>query len=125
MEEKINAIGRPKKPKGNVAGTGNITDTINGLLQRQQISEEKIENQLKEAKEQKVWVTGGFIVLCFTVAAMLVGVGAIFNDYIAMKQATYQSLKDEVNETNIKNQQILDKLDELNLNTSTTTKQVN
>lgn len=53
-------------------------------------------------KSQETWITAGFIALVFIVVGLLVAVGAITNDYFLMKQATYQSLRDKVEETNLK-----------------------
>lgn len=125
MPKETNYIGIPQtKTVGLYKSVGGLKEKLEELALRQDTAEAEIARQIQESKEQKGWVIGGFVVLCFTVAAMLVGVGAIFNDYLAMKQATYQSLKNEVNETNVKNQQILDKLEQLNLDRATTTKQV-
>ncbi len=121
MAKETNYIGIPQtKTIGLYKSVGGLKEKLDELALRQDIAEVEIARQIQESKEQKGWVIGGFVVLCFTVAAMLVGVGAIFNDYLAMKQATYQSLKDEVNDNNTKNQQILDRLNQLNLSTVTT-----
>lgn len=54
----------------------------------------------KQVDDLKVWVIGGFIVLIVAVSGMLIAVGAMAADYFAMKQATYEDLKNKVVEQN-------------------------
>lgn len=49
-----------------------------------------------EIKTQSAWVTGGFIALIFIVVSLLIAVGAMCNEYLLMKQNSYQSLINKI-----------------------------
>jgi len=71
------------------------------------VSQQQISSKLSESGESKlnnldqnvkivVWA------LLIMMAGMVFALGAVFNDYLAAKQATYQNLVDKVNEQNYK-----------------------
>lgn len=70
---------------------------LDGKLDNLQTRSDELKSDTKEnLKTQENWLFAGFIALLVIVAGLLIAVGAIWNDYLVNKQATYQSLLDKV-----------------------------